>query len=47
MSAAKGLVVPADGGKRFNSPTPGRFFAMKLLGRETGPAAEASLAAAA
>jgi uncharacterized cupin superfamily protein len=36
MSAAKGLVVPAGGGKHFGSPTPGRSFAMKLLGRETG-----------
>ena len=36
MGAAKGFVVPAGGGKHFNSPTPGRSFAMKLLGRETG-----------
>jgi quercetin dioxygenase-like cupin family protein len=36
MTAAKGFVVPAGGGKRFDSPTPGRSFAMKLLGRETG-----------
>jgi quercetin dioxygenase-like cupin family protein len=36
MTARKGFVVPAGGGKRFDSPTPGRFFAMKLLGRETG-----------
>ena len=36
MSAAKGFVVPAGGGKHFDSPTPGRSFAMKLLGRETG-----------
>jgi quercetin dioxygenase-like cupin family protein len=36
MTAANGFVVPADGGKRFDSPTPGRFFALKLLGRETG-----------
>ena len=35
MSAAKGFVVPAGGGKHFDSPTPGRSFAMKLLGRET------------
>ena len=35
MSAAGGFVVPAGGGKHFNSPTPGRSFAMKLLGRET------------
>jgi quercetin dioxygenase-like cupin family protein len=31
-----GFVVPAGGGKHFNSPTPGRSFALKLLGRETG-----------
>ena len=36
MTAAKGFVVPAGGGKHFGSPTPGRSFAMKLLGRETG-----------
>jgi quercetin dioxygenase-like cupin family protein len=36
MIAAKGFVVPAGDGKHFASPTPGRFFAMKLLGRETG-----------
>ena len=36
MGTAKGFVVPAGGGKHFNSPTPGRSFAMKLLGRETG-----------
>jgi quercetin dioxygenase-like cupin family protein len=36
MSPAPGLVVPAGGGKHFASPTPGRSFAMKLLGRETG-----------
>ena len=36
MTTAKGFVVPAGGGKRFDSPTQGRFFAMKLLGRETG-----------
>ena len=35
MSTAEGFVVPAGGGKHFNSPTPGRYFAMKLLGRET------------
>ena len=35
MSTAEGFVVPAGGGKHFNSPTPGRSFAMKLLGRET------------
>src|SRR5271156_5630765 len=36
MTAAKGFVVPTGGGKHFASPTPGRSFAMKLLGRETG-----------
>lgn len=35
MTTAQGFVVPAGGGKHFNSPTPGRQFAMKLLGRET------------
>jgi len=35
MSNAEGFVVPAGGGRQFNSPTPGRYFAMKLLGRET------------
>ena len=35
MTAAKGFVVPAGGGKHFASPTPGRSFAMKLLGGET------------
>jgi len=36
MSASEGFVVPGGGGKHFNSPTPGRSFAMKLVGRETG-----------
>src|SRR5215831_4274333 len=36
MNATEGLVVPPGGGKRFDSPTPGRAFALKLLGRETG-----------
>jgi quercetin dioxygenase-like cupin family protein len=36
MTAAKGFVIPAGGGKHFDSPTPGRSFALKLLGRETG-----------
>jgi quercetin dioxygenase-like cupin family protein len=36
MIAASGFVVPAGGGTRFNSPSPGRFFTMKLLGHETG-----------
>jgi quercetin dioxygenase-like cupin family protein/catechol 2,3-dioxygenase-like lactoylglutathione lyase family enzyme len=31
----RGFVVAADGGKHFNSSTPGRSFTMKLLGRET------------
>jgi hypothetical protein len=35
MSAAEGFVVPAGGGKHFDSPAPGRSFALKLLGRET------------
>ena len=36
MTAKKGFVVPADGGKHFDSPTPGRSFSLKLLGRDTG-----------
>ena len=36
MGAAKGFVIPAGGGKHIDSPTLGRFFALKLLGRETG-----------
>jgi quercetin dioxygenase-like cupin family protein len=36
MSTARNFVVPAGGGKHFDSPTPGRSFTMKLLGRETG-----------
>jgi quercetin dioxygenase-like cupin family protein len=36
MTAAKGFVVPAGGGKHHASPTPGRFFDLKLFGRETG-----------
>jgi quercetin dioxygenase-like cupin family protein len=36
MATTNGFVVPAGGGKRFDSPTPGRSFALKLLGRETG-----------
>ncbi len=35
MRAMKGFVVSAGGGKHFQSPTPGRSFALKLLGRET------------
>ena len=33
---SNGIVVPAGGGKQFDSPTPGRFFTLKLLGRDTG-----------
>jgi len=36
MTATKGFVVPSGGGKHLDSPTPGRSFALKLLGRETG-----------
>jgi quercetin dioxygenase-like cupin family protein len=36
MSSAKGFVVPAGGGTHFASRTPGRHFALKLLGHETG-----------
>jgi quercetin dioxygenase-like cupin family protein len=36
MTAAKGFVVPSGGGKRLDSPAPGRFFDLKLLGQETG-----------
>jgi quercetin dioxygenase-like cupin family protein len=35
MSETKGFVIPAGGGKRHASPTPGRFFDLKLLGCET------------
>lgn len=35
MTATKGFVVPAGGGRHLASPTPGRSFALKLLGRET------------
>ena len=35
MTATKGFVVPAGGGKRLDSPTQGRFFDLKLLGHET------------
>jgi quercetin dioxygenase-like cupin family protein len=35
MSTAEGFVVPAGGGKHISSPTPGRSFALKLLGGET------------
>jgi len=36
MTTANGFVIPAGGGRHFDSPTPGRSFALKLLGRETG-----------
>src|SRR5437868_13033005 len=36
MTIAKGFVVPAGGRKHFPSSTPGRSFAMRLLGRDTG-----------
>lgn len=35
MTATKGFVVPAGGGKHIASPTPGRAFALKLRGGET------------
>ena len=35
MNATTGFVIPAGGGKHFNSPTPGRSFYLKLLGHET------------
>jgi quercetin dioxygenase-like cupin family protein len=35
MTATKGFVVPTGGGKRLDSPTPGRSFSLKLLGHET------------
>jgi len=35
MSATKGLVVPAGGGKHLEMSAPGRFSALKLLGHET------------
>jgi quercetin dioxygenase-like cupin family protein len=35
MSTIEGFVIPAGGGKHFDSPTPGRCFDLKLLGRET------------
>jgi quercetin dioxygenase-like cupin family protein len=36
MTTTKGFVVPSGGGKRLDSPSPGRFFDLKLLGHETG-----------
>src|SRR5919197_3621612 len=35
MSAKKGFVVPAGGGKHLDMGAPGRFAALKLLGHET------------
>ena len=35
MTATKGLVVPAGGGKHLDMMAPGRFAALKLLGHET------------
>ena len=35
MTATKGFVVPAGGGKHLDMTTPGRFAALKLLGHET------------
>ena len=36
MTASKGFVVPAGGGKLFEMGAPGRLAALKLLGHETG-----------
>ncbi|MFI4999788.1 MAG: cupin domain-containing protein [Reyranellales bacterium] len=35
MTASKGFVVPAGGGKHHEMSSPGRFSALKLLGNET------------
>ena len=35
MTATKGLVIPAGGGKHLDMMAPGRFAALKLLGHET------------
>ena len=35
MSTVNGFVIQPGGGKLINSPTPGRSFALKLLGHET------------
>ena len=35
MTATKGFVVPAGGGKHLDMAAPGRFAALKLLGHET------------
>ena len=36
MGETGGFVIPPGGGKHHASPTPGRFFDLKLLGGETG-----------
>jgi len=36
ISVEQGFVIPVGGGKQFDSPTPDRYFVLKLLGRETG-----------
>jgi quercetin dioxygenase-like cupin family protein len=36
MASTKGFVVPAGGGTHLDMAGPGRFAALKLLGRETG-----------
>ncbi len=36
MSTPTGVVVPAGGGRHLDMSAPGRFAALKLLGRETG-----------
>jgi len=35
MNAATGFVIPAGAGQRIESPAPGRFFNLKLVGAET------------
>lgn len=35
MTASKGFIVPAGGGTHHDSPTPGRFFDLKLHGHAT------------
>ena len=35
MNAAKGIVLPAGGGRHLDMMAPGRFSALKLLGHET------------
>lgn len=36
MTASKGLVIPPGGGKHLDGSAPGRWFDLKLVGRETG-----------